>query len=131
MSKSKKPSKQAPEKPRDAFTMLIQTLKSRKRRLKEAAIIMLGNLGDRRAVQPLLDLLACEEATLMRGRVITALGRIGVSKSRPTLMAIMKSDDESEWIRNSARVALGLKKEKRSRPLLPPGGVYGNVRSAG
>ena len=96
-----------------AFAMLIKTINGRRSRRKEAAIIMLGELRDRRAVQPLLDLLSRERKTLLRGRVITALGRIGGKESRPTLRAIVKSENEREWIRACARAALGLKEKKK------------------
>ena len=89
-------------------------INGRRSRRKEAAIIMLAELRDRRAVQPLLDLLSRERKTLLRGRVITALGRIGGKESRPTLRAIMKSENEREWIRECARSALGLKVKKKS-----------------
>ena len=84
---------------------------------------MLGELRDRRAVQPLLDLLSREQRTLLRGRVVTALGRIGGKESRPTLRAIMKSENEREWIRACARAALGLTvKKKKIVPIVPSSG---------
>lgn len=113
-NRSRTSSKQVEARWEPAFAMLIRNINGRRPRFKEVAIIMLGELHDDRAVQPLLELLSREQRTRLRGRVVTALGRIGGKESRSTLRAIMKSENEREWVRACARAALGLKESYRS-----------------
>ncbi|MFW6033086.1 MAG: HEAT repeat domain-containing protein, partial [Phycisphaeraceae bacterium] len=81
-------------------------------RLRAAAAIGLGRIGDRRAVQPLVLALMEEEGRyndLPRGFSAIALGEIGDPRGRkPLLVTLARTRDEDDEVRGFAAIGLGL-----------------------
>jgi HEAT repeat protein len=72
-------------------------------RLRRHIIRALGNLGSRKAVPILLDILKQEEG-LICGDVAQALGRLGVTESQPLLERLATS--RTPWVAQNACWAL-------------------------
>ena len=95
-----------------AVTESIEALQCGEWKVRECAVRILGNLRDRRAVQPLIDLLSHESGVMVRWAAVTALGRIGGRKSRSA------APDDHELRERKLRrpqlcsVRLGIKRKK-------------------
>lgn len=79
------------------------------RELADAAMDALGWIGDRRAVDPLLEILAMTSGTpryAESGSLITALGRIGDPRTVDPLLAIAKDRNAGESNRGAALLAV-------------------------
>jgi hypothetical protein len=73
-------------------------------KVRVQAALILGKLGDRRAVPALLQALHDENETV-RGVAATSLGRIG-DKSASNALMVASTSDSSEFVRSQARKAL-------------------------
>jgi len=72
---------------------------------RDAAIEALGKIGDRRAVQPLIEVLSNEMQPLaVQVEVTMSLGRIGDPEAEP-ILAHMNNSSQS-WLQQTANVAL-------------------------
>ena len=83
--------------------------------VRRAAAYALRNIGDHRAVEPLLA--ACNDSSRsVRGRAIRALGAIGDSSAIVPLIGILQGEDRSVW--PSVATALGQLKARQALPVL-------------
>lgn len=85
---------------------LIAALRDDRYNVRRLAVSALGKLRDDRAVDPLLNLLACEEYPQIRQYAVKALGKIGNSRARPVLLRVAADENEKYYTRNAARSAL-------------------------
>jgi epoxyqueuosine reductase len=56
----------------------------------------LGNIGDRRAVVPLIKVLQEDDNSIIRGHTAWALGKIGGEKAKFALEKALKSERDEE-----------------------------------
>ncbi|MHB9134107.1 MAG: HEAT repeat domain-containing protein [Armatimonadota bacterium] len=80
-------------------------------------IALLGAIGDRRAVEPLLASTK-DEHSLIRERTVEALGKIGDRQAAAVLRPLLA--DDSSRVRAAAAIALGKLKDRQSITLLIP-----------
>lgn len=99
---------------------LIGTLDHPNGNVRRLAASALGKLRDKRAVQPLLDLLVRERKPQVRQYTVRALGRIGDDRALATLQQIATNEEERYYTRHSAKVALRRLRKFSSGE--PPGG---------
>jgi len=86
---------------RPAVPALIQALGNEKTRFN--AVVALGEIGDRRAVGPLIEMLK-DENYLVRSVAAKALGEIGDERAIPPLIEGLRADED---LRMAAAKALG------------------------
>jgi len=91
------------------------------------AAIALGEIGDSRAVEPLIALL-CDEDRFVKSRAAYSLGMIGKAAVEPLIHALREGDGNLRW---GAAIALGKIRDTRAiRPLIwALADKYENVRS--
>ncbi len=89
-----------------ALPELLAALKSEDGNIRRLAASALGKIGDERAVQPLLDLLAVETKPQVRQYAVKALGKIGSAQAIPVLTRIAGDDNEMDYTREAARWAI-------------------------
>ncbi len=91
------------------------------------AAIALGEIGDPRAVGPLIALL-CDEDRFVKGRSAHALGLIGEVAVDPLIHALQEGDGNLRW---GAAIALGKIRDTRAvKPLIRAlADKYENVRA--
>jgi hypothetical protein len=87
----------------DRVAELATTLSSSSEKARLAAVVSLGNLGDRRAMKPLVTALADPSAQI-RVVAAAALGKLGHQGALPALKGAA-ADDTDEKVRKSARDA--------------------------
>lgn len=87
----------------DRIGELTRTLSSSSEKARLAATVALGNLGDRRAMKPLVTALA-DPSAQVRLVAATALGKLGHKSALPALKGAA-TDDTDEKVRKSAREA--------------------------
>jgi HEAT repeat protein len=80
--------------------------------LHRECIKALGDIRDKRAVEPLLNVLQKKEISL-RQEAVKALGQIGDKKGVKPLISMLQKEDAS-WLRGQTIRALGLIKDKRA-----------------
>lgn len=85
---------------------LIEAMQYGDEKEREDAVIALGMIGNKRAVDPLCEYLEHTNDRNMRIVIVRALGRIGSPKAAPILMKILKEGDY-EFSRIEAAWALG------------------------
>jgi HEAT repeat protein len=113
-----------------AVKSLVAGLKGRDPFVRRQSAQALGEIGDPRAVEPLIDLLSDPDA-LIRRHAVKALGKIEDPRA-VTPIARVLSDSEEEWhVKGSAAEALGRMKdpnaiEPLARALMD---LHWNVRS--
>lgn len=90
----------------DDVSELIAALEHSSGNVRRLAASALGKIGDPRAVEPLLTLLADEMKPQVRQYIIKALGKIGDPRARPILERIAASPDEQDYNVQSAQLAL-------------------------
>jgi hypothetical protein len=86
-------------------------------KVRVQAALVLGKLGDRRAVPSLLQALKDENETV-RGIAATSLGRLGDRAAATGLLAA--TNDTSEFVRSQAKKALELVSGESGSVALPP-----------
>lgn len=103
-----------------ASPLLIDIIKSNQGHLKPNAIVALGEIGDKNAVDILLKiLLDSNEIVSARDQSARALGKFGDTKIAPTLIGVIKNKAEHKDIREGAAVALGgIKSKQAVEPLI-------------
>ena len=67
--------------------------------IKRNAVLALGNIGDSRAVVPLIKVLQEDDNSTVRGHTAWALGKIGGEKAKFALEKALKSEEDREVIR--------------------------------
>jgi hypothetical protein len=87
----------------DRVAELTQTLSSSSEKARLAAVVALGNLGDRRAMKPLVTALA-DPSPQIRVVAAAALGKLGHKAALPSLKGAA-NDDPNAKVRTSARQA--------------------------
>jgi HEAT repeat protein len=87
-----------------AVEPLIAALQDEKDAVRQAAVKVLGEIGDARVVEGLLTRLE-DESWIVRGSAAEALGRIGDARAVEGLLTQL--EDEDEGVRGSAAEALG------------------------
>ncbi|MCQ8893859.1 MAG: HEAT repeat domain-containing protein [Methanolinea sp.] len=103
------PSVRAKIKFEGAFEDVIRALHNPEDEVREEAARALGELGDRRAVDPLIGLLS-DENRYVRREAAKSLGRIGDERAIPALISALK--DEDRYGREGAAEGLGEMGEK-------------------
>ena len=99
-----------------AVPIVLGHLESTQPAMRIAAIAALGALHDRRALDPLLDLLKGNDLAL-RLAVTRALGRLGDTKAQPELLLLLDAPSEDQRV--AAAEALGmLRSERAIKPLI-------------
>ena len=78
-----------------------------KEAIKRNAVLALGNIGDSRAVVPLVKVLQEDDNSIVRGHTAWALGKIGGEKAKFALEKILKSEEDRE-VREEIINALGM-----------------------
>ena len=103
-----------------AIPYIIKSLKDKDRRVRWSAVIVLGNMEDKRAVKPLIKVLKNDEKWEVRLRAAEALGNLGslgYKKAVKPLIAALK--DERLVIRAEAALSLGYIRNPRAiEPLI-------------
>ena len=90
---------------------LIKALKHKDLRVREGAAIVLGEIGDTRAVEPLTQALKNED-DIVQQQAATALGKIGDLRAvEPLIQAL---NDKSTYVRERTSWALGELRDARS-----------------
>jgi epoxyqueuosine reductase len=64
--------------------------------IKRNAALALGNIGDPRAVNPLLKVLQEDDNSMVRGHTAWALGKIGGKKAKFALEKALKTEEDRE-----------------------------------
>jgi epoxyqueuosine reductase len=64
--------------------------------IKRNAVLALGNIGDPRAVVPLIKVLQEDDSSMVRGHTAWAIGKIGGEKAKFALEKVLKSEEDSE-----------------------------------
>ncbi len=75
--------------------------------IKRNAVLALGNIGDLRAVVPLIKVLQEDDSPMVRGHTAWALGKIGGEKAKFALEKVLKSEEDGE-VRKEIINALGM-----------------------
>lgn len=98
-----------------AVEPLIEVLNDGESSSRGTVIEILGNIGDERAVTPLVSVLD-ENDRELREKAVRALGEITVSTgSEPGINALLRGlEDEDEWVRRTAAEYLGQIKDERA-----------------
>lgn len=109
------PSTKAKIKFEGAFDDVLQALHSHDEEIREEAARALGELGDRRAVNPLIELLN-DDNRYVRREAAKSLGKIGDEKAIPALISALK--DEDRYGREGAAEGLGEMGENAYSPLI-------------
>ncbi len=89
----------------DEVSVLIHFLKDEDWYVRSNAAEALGEIGDARAVEPLIQALLGDESEGVRGEAAGALGHIGDARAVEPLIQALK--DEDWWVRKEAAWALG------------------------
>ena len=74
--------------------------------IREAAAIALGELGDARAVEPLVESIASEFIVPVRETFAAALGEAGGARATEVLTTILMDDGDDDQVRRAAARAL-------------------------
>jgi hypothetical protein len=107
---------------------LIKALKDERKKVRAAAARALGQIADKRAVEPLMWMLK-DESMKVREAAARALGRIVDKRAVEPLMQIL--EDESGKVREAAVRALGSIGDKRAIKRLSKFLEYGDTEGAG
>ena len=89
----------------DGISLLASALKAEDGEVRREAAVVLGQIGDERAVEPLIVALTGEDPWL-RKEAAVALGKIGDERAVEPLIVALTGDDQS-WVREAAAEALG------------------------
>ncbi len=109
------PSTRAKIKFEGAFDDVVRALQSHDEEVREEAARALGDLGDRRAVNPLIELLG-DDNRYVRREAAKSLGKIGDEHAIPALINALK--DEDRYGREGAAEGLGGMGEKAFSSLI-------------
>jgi len=108
----------------EAVSNLIAALKHKDGNARRLAASALGKIGDARAVQPLMDLLAVETKPQVRQYAVKALGMLRDPRSLALLQKIADDENEMYYTRDSAKHAIeklrGKIKTDSSSPVTRP-----------
>jgi HEAT repeat protein len=96
-----------------AIDILVHSLDDEYESVRYQATIALGQIGDKVAVPPLLELLKRKDDPLVRSEAAKALGIIGDSSSLKILMTLLRKD-EDRFIRYHAVTSLGRIGDKKA-----------------
>jgi len=89
-----------------AVPALLNALSHKDKDVQPGSAVALGQIGDKRAVQPLMDVLRDgEQYWFLRSNAAEALGRIGDKRAVSVLIGALKDDNSS--VRSAAAEALG------------------------
>lgn len=88
-----------------SFDALLAALHDPADQIRETVAGALGLRQDRRAVEPLLAVLAADHAALVRQSAVDALARLGDDRALPCLVAALNDDDIRVQVRASWAVA--------------------------
>jgi len=98
---------------------LIKDLKNNTATVRRDAANALGNLGDKNAVFPLIEVLKNDNSHIVRINAAEALGKIKDKRAVEPLIAALKNETEYGGVRSSAAEALGeIKDERAVEPLI-------------
>ncbi len=111
----RKESERAKVKFEGAFEEVVMALRTGDDEVREEAVRALGELNDRRAVEPLISILN-DENRYIRREAAKSLGRIGDERAIPPLISALK--DEDRYGREGAAEGLGEMGEKAVGPLI-------------
>lgn len=100
----------------DETEKLLKALKSGNGNVRVAAVMALGQKGEKAAVEPILAILI-RDYPLARHSAAMALGEIGDESAVETMMTEMKTSDK-DYIRSSIAIALGKIGSEESVPYL-------------
>ena len=90
----------------EAVPELIAALADPSGNVRRVATSALGKIGDQRAVEPLIDLLAVETKPQVRQYAVKTLGLLGDSRACRLLKEIAFDETERDYTRSAARIAL-------------------------
>ena len=97
--------------------LLIKALRDEDSDAQSAAAYVLGEIGDERAVEPLIYALKKDKSKQVRANAAAALGKIGDKRAVQPLIDALS--DEKNWVRRNAVHALGEIGDKRAvEPLI-------------
>ena len=103
---------------KQAVEQLIQTLKDEDSQVRDGAAQALGEIGDKRAVEPLINVLKADKNFYVRGGAANALGKLKDTGAVEPLINALKADKNS-YVRGGAANALGKLKDTRAvEPLI-------------
>jgi HEAT repeat protein len=105
-----------PEEPGSETEKLFKSLKSGKGSTRVAAIMALGEMKEKTAVDPILEILIRDYA-MAKASAALALGDIGDERAVEPLMKELK-DSNSEYVKSSSAIALGKIGKESSVPYL-------------
>ena len=99
-----------------ATDALIASLSHEKVNVRCDATRALGELNNKKAVEPVIEMLK-DEWVNVRIYAVTSLGKLGDQRAVPALIEVMQKENENELVRAGAAAALGLLRDQRA--LLP------------
>lgn len=98
----------------ESLPRLLTMLKDSDEEIRNFSAVMLGDIGNRKAVVPLIHALRDPDANVRHGAA-EALGRIGDRAALAPLLELLKEDF---WLQYPAIVAISIMKDKRAAPHL-------------
>ncbi len=99
-----------------AVNALIESTQHKKVNVRCDATRALGELGDTKAVKPVIKMLK-DEWVNVRIYAVTSLGKLGDTEAVPALIEVLKNEEENELVRAGAAAALGVLRDQKA--LLP------------
>ncbi|WP_292387719.1 HEAT repeat domain-containing protein [Methanosarcina sp. UBA5] len=105
-----------PEEPGSETEKLLEALKSNKGSIRVAAMMALGEMREKAAVDPIIGILTRDYPSAKAGATI-ALGKIGDERAVEVLRKEMKDGDD-EYVRGGSAIALGRIGDESSVPYL-------------
>jgi len=83
---------------------LIHLLEHKSSQVREASVISLGELGDEKAIKPIIGKLLHDESWIVRKEAATVLGKFDGAEVESALYKAL--DDGDQWVREEARKSL-------------------------
>ena len=85
---------------------MVKLINAADDRTREAAMMALGDMGDKRATEPLVQVATTDRAPFMRRVAITSLGALADAKAAPALIKMLFVEIPGASFYNEARFAL-------------------------
>ncbi|VVB89818.1 HEAT repeat-containing taxis proteinF [uncultured archaeon] len=86
---------------------LIEKLKDKEKEVRKSAAKALGEIGNEKVIEPLIEVLANDTEVEVRTMAVQALGAIGSEKAVEPLIEFLNNTEEHEHVRAMAAYALG------------------------